>query len=533
MIAYRLETLHRVDSVSFCRSVKMPRGFEIDRCVSNYTEFRCNDEVARIEIFTNGWKPVKELLYVIDFRGDENRGRFLDIEELLPRRVKRSRIEEEPKWMTGIVLMEDFQITFDVFNLLQSYGAMVLPICRLQEAPETWTIPLSTHQIGLLNDDCWLEIFSHCDLESMFEVSAVHPKIPQIVRQDSRVKKLTKIDFIFHSHFVKTVSKMTRVLNCLGPILTEIQLTIWPGRLEFNEFKIVIAMTQLIGGKLQTLRLTNFRWLPLLFELIDRPVFNQITALQLDCCFDTVIDVELISRRFPNLEKLELQNNWILINNASRSSKLTELRLSRGASIVKWSSIVKHFQDVALTSFNVETFSKQWHSFGMDVSSTFRNLRELSALYLPKESLSVEQIVRLLEIKSLRVLNVKVIEIECLEVLLQMTHLTDLSMDYHCEVSLPDIADRLPKLKRLRIWTSLHDLSKRDLLDFIARARNLILLHFHYCNSIRINSKFVEQLLDARKQSQVEMDMMQQLSFSCDGFRWEGDSFQVSSFAFE
>lgn len=348
--------------------------------------------------------------------------------------------------------------------------------------------------LATLNEECMLKIFSYLNLAELFEISTVCSDFRVIVRKMKKIKNIERIDLRFcddcfdvNGKMIQSVGKMKNILHCIGDYIQEIRISAEP---HWNEFYIFDTMIKNVGKNLRILRLSNFRWLPILFEYINSSVYQQIKTLYLLQKYSSDIPIPIdIKTKFPNLEKLELHGKWILTN-FSNWPTIDNLTLDRFISLNHTS----------------------WMSWMEDVSSNFINLHALMVWKLVNHT---DQFTNhnnyecLTKLTRLRKIQIAVFNRQCFENLIKMSHLSLMSLIFYkpireiVEDKFFQLATHVKNLTQLELILEKDGyIHSDDLIKFISLAYNLNSLHLKNITrqTIRIGMDFLHE----RKKSQIK-----------------------------
>ncbi len=349
----------------------------------------------------------------------------------------------------------------------------------------------------LLKADCWLQIFSYLNLNDLFQLSAVCTDLRALVQHNKQVKNLKSFHFKFYEKYFeadgeeifadKSVAKMTEILECIGHNLEEISISV--GRTS-NEIGIFQSLLHNVVAQLHTLRLSNFCWLSMILENVSDNVFGQIKTLCLDSQYYDMPIVVNIKTKFPNLEKLSLHGRWKMVD------------------FTNWSSI----RDLTLDRL-ISLNHASWMTWITDVSDHFSNLETLQISNTMKRTIPLEHIERLLELKKLRKIQLEIVNGNCFDILLKMTQLKSVSVIFYNSIQevienrLHELACCLPNLQEFDLTLKEEAfLPRDDLIQFISLAHQVKSVHL-INDTIKIflfiAPSFLQEILDARKQSQI------------------------------
>lgn len=416
-----------------------------------------------------------------------------------------------------MVIIEDIRSAYEMYlKHINTEGILLLPMKKKYENDESAMIKLFSDALSekkpkanesvdtstpnilkTLNEECMLKIFSYLNLAELFEVSSVCSDFRAIVRKMKKIKNIDRIDLRFcddcfdaNGKINQSVGKMKNILYCIGDYIQEIRISADP---HWNEFYIFNTMIQNVGKNLRILRLSNFRWLPILFEYINSTVFQQIKTLYLLQKYSNDIPIPIdIKTKFPKLEKLELHGKWILTN-FSNWTTVDNLTLDRFISLNHTS----------------------WMSWMENVSSNFSNLYSLKVWKLVNHSdlLPINDEVNnyecLTKLTKLRKIQITVFNQQCFENLIKMSHLSLMSLIFYkpireiVEDKFFQLATYLKNLTQLELILEKDGyILSEDLIKYISLAYNLNSLHLKNITrqTIRIGMDFLQE----RKKSQIE-----------------------------
>ncbi|KAJ6643920.1 hypothetical protein Bhyg_08885 [Pseudolycoriella hygida] len=472
----------------------------------SFDYFKRNDRKKCIEISNyECFEPVDRFILYIDHI-DCKPGCFVN-EKISKTEIQLSNVEKfdtksvrDNNRYIAIVTAKNIQSVYEIYlQLCLTERCLLLPICTTNTDKE---VKLHNEQCAavnitdLLTADCWLHIFSYLHLNDLFQLSAVSTDFLTLVQHYKKIKSLRNFHFQFFDKYFevdgeeivadKSVSKMTDILQCIGHNLEEVSISV--GRTS-NEIRIFETLIRHIGTKLHTLRLRNFCWLSMIFEIMSGRMFSQIKTLQLDSqYYDIPISVD-IKAKFPNLEKLQLQGRWKLVEFTNWSG-ITELTLDRIISLNHYS----------------------WMTWMTDVAHHFRNLQTLSVCDTIRRTVPLENVDCLLQLEKLRSIQIEIINLECFDVVLKLNNLISVSLTFYKSIQeviddkLHQLACCLPNLQQFDLTLKEEAfLPRDDLTQFVALAHRLKGLHL-INDTIKIflfiAPSFLQEILDARKQSQ-------------------------------
>lgn len=221
--------------------------------------------------------------------------------------------------LEAYVLFAESECAFEAFQAHQnnesvsnSYYVMPANTWHQPESKSLWnSVDPGKCYIFKLNDDCLLEFFGYCDLNTMVKLSKVCTRFQDLLKAYYFPKIATHTTYVYHV----SLSVLRDTMKCIGPYLVHLFLRyhkidensenyLDDEQVERKTFKILQYITSSLI-KLTIRKPHGQQFSNKMMELF-RPAFGQIRFLEWDAEFDCNT-IESLRKFCPNLECLLLK----------------------------------------------------------------------------------------------------------------------------------------------------------------------------------------------------------------------------------
>lgn len=350
-----------------------------------------------------------------------------------------------------------------------------------------------TPEFFVLNEFCMLEIFKYLDLDSLVNLSMVCKLFHRLLHQHCFPHHRTYSIVNDKSTIPMPLAKVRRTLICIGPYLQELHFKWHDCDHENRLQRFLDKLGQLVGENIRSVRFHNTlleeSHIPAIASILKRLHTLEMVVYNPD--YDLDLDFTVLC---PNLRRFKLLENMQLIQISEKPWPTLEYFNTVGNEYMD----LQAFRSILAQNQQLQCLKFTAHDAGerlQDVAQNAKNLRKLT-IFPSFPNLCASNIVYLSSLQHLTKLSLNDLDENdfngILECLVRFTGLRSIKLflsqfshddESHYEPNqraLISLAQELTYLEKF--CTRYVKWNEATTLDFIQNARQLKVLHIHWCD---------------------------------------------------